>query len=125
MSGETLTVLWEIITGQRSASEVGGPIRIAEVSGEAAKLGIVPLVSLMAGLSISLALLNLFPIPLLDGGHLVFYAAEAIRGRPLPPRVMEHGFRVGFALLISLFVFVIWNDIVRGVIGRWVMGLLG
>jgi dTDP-glucose 4,6-dehydratase len=103
----------------------GGPIRIAEVSGQAATLGIVPLINLMALLSISLALLNLFPIPLLDGGHLAFYAAEAIRGRPLPARAQEYGFRVGFALLISLFVFVTFNDIVHGSLGRWIGGLLG
>jgi regulator of sigma E protease len=125
MSAATLAGLWEMITGQRSARDLGGPIRIAEVSGEAATLGIVPLINLMALLSISLALLNLFPIPLLDGGHLMFYAAEAIRGRPLPPRAMEYGFRAGFALLIGLFVFATWNDIAHGGIGRWVSGLLG
>jgi regulator of sigma E protease len=81
MSWATLAGIGEMLTGSRSATELGGPIRIAEVSGQAATLGIVPLVNLMALLSISLALLNLFPIPLLDGGHLLFYAAEAIRGR--------------------------------------------
>lgn len=125
MSAATLAGLWEMITGQRSARDLGGPIRIAEVSGQAATLGILPLVHLMALLSISLALLNLFPIPLLDGGHLAFYAAEAIRGRPLSVRAQEYGFRVGFALLISLFVFATWNDIAHGSIGRWVGGLLG
>ncbi|MCU0888572.1 MAG: RIP metalloprotease RseP [Rubritepida sp.] len=125
MSVATLVGLWEMITGQRSPRELGGPIRIAEVSGEAATLGIVPLINLMALLSISLALLNLFPVPLLDGGHLMFYAAEAIRGRPLPPRAMEYGFRAGFALLVGLFVFATWNDIAHGGIGRWVAGLLG
>ncbi len=79
----------------------------------------------MALLSVSLGLLNLFPIPLLDGGHLVFYAAEAIRGRPLPPRAQEYGFRAGFAVLISLFLFASWNDIANGPIGRWVVGLGG
>lgn len=125
MSAATLSGIWEMITGQRSARDMGGPIRIAEVSGQAATLGIVPLINLMALLSISLALLNLFPIPLLDGGHLAFYAAEAIRGRPLPARAQEYGFRVGFALLISLFVFVTFNDIVHGSLGRWIGGLLG
>ncbi|MBY0338307.1 MAG: RIP metalloprotease RseP [Acetobacteraceae bacterium] len=125
MSWQTLVGIWEMVTGSRSARDLGGPIRIAEVSGEAASLGIVPLVNLMALLSISLALLNLFPIPLLDGGHLVFYAAEAIRGRPLPPRALEMGFRAGFALLIGLFVFATWNDIAHGSIGRWVAGLVG
>jgi regulator of sigma E protease len=122
---QTLVAVGQMLTGQRSAAELGGPIRIAEVSGQAASLGIVPLVSLMALLSVSLGLLNLFPVPLLDGGHLVFYALEAIRGRPLPPRAMEVGFRAGFALLAALFVFASWNDIAQGAIGRWVAGLLG
>ncbi len=125
MSWMTLKGIGEMLVGERSAKELGGPIRIAEVSGEAASLGIVPLVNLMALLSISLALLNLFPIPLLDGGHLLFYAAEAIRGRPLPPRAMEYGFRAGFAVLISLFVFATFNDIAHGGIGRWVAGMFG
>jgi regulator of sigma E protease len=125
MSVATLAGLWEMITGQRSARDLGGPIRIAEVSGEAATLGIIPLVNLMALLSVSLALLNLFPIPLLDGGHLMFYAAEAIRGRPLPPRALEYGFRAGFAVLIGLFLFATWNDIAHGGIGRWVAGWVG
>lgn len=125
MSWTTLAGIGEMLTGSRSASELGGPIRIAEVSGQAATLGLAPLVNLMALLSISLALLNLFPIPMLDGGHLLFYAAEAIRGRPLPARAMEYGFRAGFAVLISLFVFATWNDIAHGQIGRWVAGMLG
>ena len=121
----TLEGLGEMITGQRSAKELGGPIRIAEISGEAASLGIVPLVNLMALLSVSLGLLNLFPIPILDGGHLVFYAAEAVRGRPLPPKAQEYGFRAGFALLVTLFLFASWNDVVEGGIGRWVAKLIG
>ncbi|WP_135466997.1 RIP metalloprotease RseP [Crenalkalicoccus roseus] len=110
---QTLVAVGEMLTGARSTADLGGPIRIAEVSGEAASLGLLPLVNLMALLSISLGLLNLFPIPLLDGGHLLFYAAEAIRGRPLPPRALEYGFRAGFALLVALFIFVSWNDIMR------------
>jgi regulator of sigma E protease len=122
---QTLAGVAEMLTGSRSAKELGGPIRIAEISGEAASLGIVPLVNLMALLSVSLGLLNLFPIPLLDGGHLVFYAAEAIRGRPLPPKAQEYGFRAGFALLVTLFLFASWNDIANGKIGAWVAGLVG
>lgn len=124
VSRTTLVAIGEMLAGTRSPRELGGPIRIAEVSGEAATLGIVPLVNLMALLSVSLGLLNLFPIPLLDGGHLVFYAAEAIRGRPLPPRALEFGFRAGFAVLICLFVFATWNDVAHGSIGRWVAGLM-
>lgn len=122
---QTLVGIGEMITGQRSAKELGGPIRIAEISGEAASLGLGALVNLMAVLSVSLGLLNLFPIPILDGGHLVFYAAEAIRGRPLPPKVQEYGFRAGFALLIMLFLFASTNDILEGGIGKFVARLLG
>ena len=124
ISGQTLVGVWEMISGARSAQDLGGPIRIAEVSGQAASLGIVPLINLMALLSVSLALINLFPVPLLDGGHLMFYAAEAIRGRPLPAKAMEYGFRAGFALLIALFVFATWNDLAHGAFGRWVVGIL-
>lgn len=122
---QTLVGIGEMLVGERSAKELGGPIRIAEISGEAASLGVAPLVNLMALLSVSLGLLNLFPIPLLDGGHLIFYAAEAIRGRPLPPKAQELGFRAGFALLVTLFLFASWNDIAHGSIGRWVAGLVG
>jgi regulator of sigma E protease len=121
----TLKGVGEMITGQRSAKELGGPIRIAEISGEAASLCIVPLVNLMALLSVSLGLLNLFPIPLLDGGHLFFYAAEAIRGRPLPPKAQEFGFRAGFAVLVTLFLFASWNDIAASKFGRLVAHLVG
>lgn len=122
---QSLTSIGEMLTGQRSARDLGGPIRIAEVSGEAASLGLAPLVTLMALLSVSLGLLNLFPVPLLDGGHLVFYALEAMRGRPLPPRAQEYGYRAGFALLATLFLLVSWNDIVHGTIGRFVARLVG
>lgn len=122
---QSLTSIGEMLVGERSARDLGGPIRIAEISGEAASLGIAPLVSLMALLSVSLGLLNLFPVPLLDGGHLVFYAAEAIRGRPLPPKAQEYGYRAGFALLATLFVLVSWNDIVHGTIGKFVARLVG
>lgn len=122
---QTLTGVAQMIAGQRSAEELGGPIRIAEIAGQAASHGILQLISLIALLSVGLGLLNLFPIPLLDGGHLLFYAAEAIRGRPLPPKAQEYGFRAGFALLVTLFVFVSWNDIVHGGIGRWVARLMG
>ncbi len=125
ISWQTLVGIGEMLTGSRSTQDLGGPIRIAEVSGEAASLGLMPLVNLMALLSVSLALLNLFPIPLLDGGHLVFYAAEAVRGRPLPPKAQEYGFRAGFALLIGLFVFATWNDLAHGALGKWVSGLFG
>lgn len=122
---QTLAGLWQMIAGQRGTEELGGPLRIAQLSGQVAELGLASLVSFMAILSVNLALINLFPIPMLDGGHLLFYAAEAIRGRPLPPRAIEYGFRAGFALLIALFVFATWNDLSSLGVVRWVSGLGG
>jgi len=104
-------VLGEIVTGERSAKELGGPLRIAQLSGDIAQIGLKELVMFMAALSVNLGLINLFPIPVLDGGRLVFYAAEALRGRPLGPKVEEYGLRVGLALVLFLVVFVTWNDI--------------
>jgi len=107
----TMTYLGGVIIGRESADQLGGPIRIAQVSGQVATLGITPLVHLTAVLSVSIGLLNLFPIPLLDGGHLLFYAVEAMRGRPLSERVQELGFRVGLAIVLMLMIFATFNDI--------------
>jgi regulator of sigma E protease len=107
----TMTYLGGVIAGRESADQLGGPIRIAQVSGQVATVGMVALVHLTAVLSVSIGLLNLFPIPLLDGGHLLFYAAEAIRGKPLSERVQELGFRVGLALVLMLMIFATFNDI--------------
>ena len=109
----TLKAVGQMIVGSRSAKELGGPIRIAEMSGQVAEIGVVSLVWFMAVLSINLGLINLFPVPMLDGGHLLFYAFEAIRGRPLGDRAQEYGFRIGLALVLSLMVFATWNDIIR------------
>jgi len=109
----TLKAVGQIIAGTRSAKELGGPIRIAEMSGQVAQVGVVSVIWFMAVLSINLGLINLFPIPMLDGGHLLFYAFEAARGRPLGERAQEYGFRIGLALVLSLMVFATWNDIVR------------
>ena len=122
---QTLAGIWQMITGQRGTEELGGPLRIAQLSGQVASLGFTNLVSFMAILSVNLALINLFPIPVLDGGHLVFYALEAIRGRPLPPRAVEYGFRAGMAVLATLFVFATWNDLSSFGLFRWVHGLFG
>lgn len=111
LSVGTLQAVGQIITGTRSSDELGGPIKIAQMSGEVWKLGAVSLISFMALLSINLGLINLFPIPMLDGGHLLFFACEAIRGRPLGERVQEYGFRIGVVLVFSLMLFVIINDI--------------
>jgi regulator of sigma E protease len=107
----TILYLKEIIVGNQSADQLGGPIRIAKVSGEVATVGISALVNLAAVLSVSIGLLNLFPIPMLDGGHLVFYAIEAIRGRPLGERAQEIGFRIGLSLVLMLMIFATWNDV--------------
>jgi len=124
VSVETLASVGEMITGSRGADQFSGPIGIARLSGQVANLGIVALISFTALLSVNLALINLFPIPILDGGHLLFYAAEAIRGRPLPPRAQEYGLRAGLAVLVSLFLFATWNDLGSLGVVRWVSGLL-
>ncbi len=113
LSATTLDAMWQMVIGTRSADELGGPLRIAQLSGEVAQGGIVPLLWFMAVLSVNLGLINLFPVPVLDGGHLLFYAAEAIRGKPLGQRTQEYGFRVGLALVLTLMVFATWNDLVH------------
>jgi regulator of sigma E protease len=122
---QTLAGVWQMIAGSRGTEELGGPLRIAQLSGQVAEMGLVSLVSFIAVLSVNLALINLFPIPVLDGGHLLFYAAEAVRGRPLPPRAMEFGFRAGFALLITLFLFATWNDLAQWGVFGWIARLGG
>jgi regulator of sigma E protease len=122
---QTFDGLAQMLSGQRGTEDLGGPLRIAQLSGQVAQLGLASLVSFIAVLSINLGLINLFPIPILDGGHLLFYAAEAIRGRPIPPRAQEYGFRAGLALLACLFVFATWNDLTHLGIFRWVAGLIG
>jgi regulator of sigma E protease len=109
----TLLFIHDLFAGQAPMKELGGPIRIAQVSGEAADVGPFALISLTAILSVSIGLLNLFPIPMLDGGHLVFYAIEAVRRRPLSEKVQEIGFRIGLALVLTLMVLATWNDISR------------
>jgi regulator of sigma E protease len=111
--GEIFDALWEIIKGTRSTSELGGPIRIAEMSAKMWQTSPVDLVLLAAMLSINLGLINLFPIPMLDGGHLLFFAVEAIRGRPLGERALEYSLRIGIAMVLALMVFATWNDLVQ------------
>jgi regulator of sigma E protease len=113
LATQILTTVGGMITGSRSAEELGGPIRIAQISGEIAKDGIISLIFFMAALSVNLGLINLFPVPMLDGGHLMFYAIEAVRGKPASPRVLEYSFRFGIALVLMLMVFATWNDIVN------------
>ena len=120
----TLKGVGQMIVGTRTTDELGGPLRIAQMSGEVAQGGIVPLLWFMAVLSVNLGLINLFPIPILDGGHLLFYAAEALRGRPLGQRAQEFGFRIGLALVLTLMVFATWNDLVHLQIVAFIKGLV-
>lgn len=108
----TMTYIGRLVSGRESAEQLSGPIRIGQVSGTVATTGGLPgLVYLTAVLSVSIGLFNLFPVPMLDGGHLLFYIIEAFRGRPLSQRVQDLGFRIGFALVVMLFIFVTVNDI--------------
>ena len=109
----TLKAVWQMMIGLRSSDELSGPIGIFQLSGAVVQEGFIPLLGFAAVLSINLGLINLFPIPVLDGGHLLFYAAEAIRGKPLSQRAQEYGFRLGLALVLMLMFFATWNDIVR------------
>ena len=109
----TASYLGRLVVWRESADQIGGPIRIAKTSGDFATLGFVALLTLAAILSVSIGLLNLVPIPMLDGGHLLFYAIEALRGRPLGPRAQDIGMRIGLAFVLFLMIFATWNDIVH------------
>jgi regulator of sigma E protease len=111
--GATLHAVGQMIVGTRTTEELGGPLRIAQMSGTIAQDGLVPAIWFTAILSINLGLINLFPIPMLDGGHLVMYSIEAVRGRPLTERSQEMAFRFGLALVLTLMVFATWNDLVQ------------
>ncbi len=109
----TLSYIGGVIIGREAADQLGGPIRIAQISGQVATIGFIALIHLAGVLSVSIGLLNLFPIPLLDGGHLLFYSIEALRGRPLSDRAQEVGFRIGLAIVVMLMIFATFNDIVH------------
>jgi len=111
VSTSSLKYIGSMLTGKGDSSQLGGPIRIAKISGQVAEFGILPFISLMAYISISLGLINLFPIPMLDGGHLMFYAIERILGRPLSQKTQEGFFRIGMFLLLSLMFFTTFNDL--------------
>jgi regulator of sigma E protease len=106
----TFSFIGGLFSGTECADQVGGVVRIAQISGQVASLGFMPVLQLAAMLSVSIGLLNLFPVPLLDGGHLLFYGIEAARGRPLPERAQEIGFRIGFAIVVMLMIFTFIND---------------
>jgi len=113
LSVRIVSYVGDIISGKRSAEELGGVLRIAQVSGQMAQNGLFDVLFLMAMLSINLGVINLFPIPVLDGGHLLFLGFEAVRGKPLGANAQEYGFRLGLILLLILFVYVTWNDLVQ------------
>ena len=108
----TAAFLGDFFVGRGDVEQLGGPVKVAKVSGEVATLGVVALINLMALLSLNIGIFNLLPVPMLDGGHLMYYLVEAIRGRPLSLRVQEIGFRFGFALVLALMVFTLFNDTV-------------
>jgi regulator of sigma E protease len=119
ISGAMLKGVWQMITGVRPADELGGVIRIGYLSGEIAQIGMWSLITFAAMLSVNLGLVNLFPIPMLDGGHLTYYAIEAARGKPLGERTQEWGLRIGVAFVLGLMLFATWNDLVfLDVIGK-------
>jgi regulator of sigma E protease len=120
-----LKAVWQMVIGTRSSEELGGVLRIGKMSGDVAKLGFPAWVTFTAVLSINLGLINLFPVPMLDGGHLVFYLAEATRGRRLSARAEEWGLRIGLAMVLTLFVFATWNDLVSLEIFKHFRTLIG
>lgn len=108
---QSLTYIGRILVGQESPDQLSGPVRVAKISGDVATLGFLALLQLTAVISVSIGMVNLFPIPMLDGGHLAFYAIEAVRRKPLSEHSQEIGFRIGLAMVMFLMVFATWNDI--------------
>jgi regulator of sigma E protease len=106
----TAAFLGDFFVGRGDVEQLGGPVKVGQVSGEVATLGFIPLINLMALLSLNIGIFNLLPVPMLDGGHLLYYLIEAVRGRPLSMRIQEIGFRFGFALVMALMVFTLVND---------------
>ena len=107
----SLGYLKGVVIGHESPDQLSGPIKIAQIAGEAASISVFALIQLAAVLSVSIGLINLFPIPMLDGGHLMYYFFEAVRGKPLGAQAQEFGYKVGFAMVIALMVFATWNDL--------------
>jgi regulator of sigma E protease len=125
LSVGTLVSVWQMIVGARPSDEVGGILRIAQMSGDVSRQSVSQVVFFLALLSINLGLINLFPVPVLDGGHLVFYAAEALRGRPLSQRIQEIGSMAGLAAVVALMLFATWNDLVHLRAVAYITQLLG
>ena len=120
----TLDGLGQIITGRRSVTELGGPLKIADISGQASMFGLYSFLGFMAAISINLGFINLLPIPMLDGGHLLFYGFEAAQRRPVSERVQEWAFRSGLALLMAVMIFVTVNDLLSFGLFRGLSGLI-
>jgi regulator of sigma E protease len=120
-----VVALGQVIGGERSVKELGGPLKIAQVSGQQASLGLLPFFWLMAVISINLGFINLLPIPLLDGGHLLFYVVEGVRRKPLRPEAQEWAFRTGLAALLALMIFVTFNDLASFGLWSTIGGLIG
>jgi len=123
--GSMVTVLGQVVVGERSVRELGGPLKIAEVSGQQASLGWLNFFGLMTVVSINLGFINLLPIPLLDGGHLLFYVIEGVRRRPLKPEAQEWAFRAGLTVLLVLMIFVTLNDLASFGLFTKLGGLIG
>ncbi len=109
----TMTYLWRMVSGREDASQLSGPVGIAKISGQVAEISFLALINLAALISVSIGLINLFPVPILDGGHLLYYGCEAILGRPLNARAQDVGFRLGLAVMLGLMVLATWNDLSR------------
>ena len=107
----TFTFLYGVIAGREDVKQLGGPVKILDMSSKVAEYGVAALVGWIALLSVSIGLINLFPIPILDGGHLLYYAIEAVRGKPLSAKMQDFGFRVGMAFILMLMLFVTYNDV--------------
>jgi regulator of sigma E protease len=122
MTVGTLKGVGQIIMGVRGAEELGGPLRIAEMSGKVVQDGLAAFIWFIVVISVNLGLVNLFPIPLLDGGHLAFYLAEALRGKPLSERAQEYGARFGALIVVSLMLFATWNDLVHLQVVSYIRG---
>ena len=113
LSSKILVYLGNLISGRESIDQMGGPIKIVQISGEISKYGIIPLLALIAAISVNLGIINLLPIPVLDGGHLLYYSFEVLRGKPLSQKTQEIGMQIGMSLLIALMIFVTFLDISR------------
>lgn len=124
LTDSIFSAIWQIVRGTRTTKELGGPIRIAQMSGDVWQTGFISVLMFATVLSINLGLINLFPVPMLDGGHLLFYGIEALRGRPLGARAQDVGIRIGVGMVLALMVFATWNDLVQLRVVDFIVGLV-